>query len=361
MAIIHYKGKIGKFDYDDTMWKIDGDCHLVCLDTVNDMSVVNVPSGIVNCERLFAGYGYDENCRMFTKKVTIVFDKNVTVLSCKEMFAFCNFTNGVVIRGLSTCKSTDLSHMFDGNYKLAEDTVIAEDELMGYGDSIFGEFPQPVSVKLTLNTFVDCMPFKGATLITKDISKISAINDDYNCLFKKTYLNKEDSFIFNRPATSLEFAFSFLGCIPKKYFEVHLNPSDKAYRAKKFDASNMFFDSHMNDLEVFDLHLDLNELRCSQSFLDSIELNGMFTCESEDENIELVKLPDFMHFSKEFFSLSDLQLRSMFQYLQGDIDSLSIYLKKNKSQLPRYIRATDDAKDLLCQFNDAYEQHIKGR
>ena len=356
MALVHYKGKIGKFDYDDTMWKI-ANGHLVCLDTVNDMSVINVPSGIVNCEGLFAGHGLDENRRVFTKKVTVVFDKNVTVRSCKKMFYLCSFTKGAVIRGLATCKSTYLSYMFCGN--LDNGTIVVEEELIGYGNSILGNFLRSISVKLTLNTFVNCVPFAGATLFTEDLSKISAIGDDYNRIFRGAYLGKEDAFIFNKPAVSLEGAFEFLGESPEKYCEIHLNPSDRAYRDQKFNASEMFVFSDMYDLELFDLHLDLDELKCSQSFLDSIKLNGMFTCESEDESITLIKLPDFMHFSEEFFSLSDLQIRSMFQ-LPGYNDSLSSILKKNRSRIPSYIRVTDDAKDLLRQFNDAYEQHVKG-
>lgn len=49
----------------------------------------------------------------------------------------------------------------------------------------------------------------------------------------------------------------------------------------------------------------------------------------------------------------------MFQCLQDGIDRLSIYLKRTIQSFLD-IWATDDAKDLLCQFNDAYKQHIMG-
>ena len=270
MAIVHYKGDIGEFDYDDTLWYIKekgsgaSGGHLRCKDVVFSMPVINVPSGLIDCSYLFHGHDYNDYCE-FTEKVTIVFDESVTVLACSHMFMYCEFSKGAVIKGLSTCRQTNLDNMF--HHMSTNGTVVIEKELRSwYSTYMFnGSLLSNYSFKLILdlNKWGDqgSEPFNHAYVSTEDLSKISVVNDDYSRVFREAYLDS-DPFIFNKPATRL--VNSFTKCkVPKKYFEVHLCPSEEAYKNQKFTAHGMLSDTYMRKLEILDLYLDLDQSRCS--------------------------------------------------------------------------------------------------
>lgn len=116
MAIQHYSGKIGEFDYDDKMFTVKHDSNGDYLH-YNDKyeGQVRLPDGLTSCHGMFEGcnlpYGFSFGNDFDTSKIT----------NMSYMFCNCNFPKGISLGdNFDTSKVTNMAHMFTTtNSKLA--------------------------------------------------------------------------------------------------------------------------------------------------------------------------------------------------------------------------------------------------
>ena len=97
MSIVHYEGKLGVFDYDNSEWEMcetDGEFLKYIGDKV-DGKDIKIPEGVINCSRMF----YD--CESLVNAPEIP----EGVKNCSEMFACCeSLVNAPEIpKGVTDC------------------------------------------------------------------------------------------------------------------------------------------------------------------------------------------------------------------------------------------------------------------
>ena len=79
MAIVHYEGELGIFDYDDDQFEINEREYLRYIGKETDGSKIHIPEGITNCGEMF----FDYRC---LQKPPVIPDG---VKDCRRMFAEC--------------------------------------------------------------------------------------------------------------------------------------------------------------------------------------------------------------------------------------------------------------------------------
>ena len=108
--IKHYEGKLGTFDYDDSVFCICQEKGKDCIHINKGIpeagrETITVPKGLVDCSGLF----HNEE---FQKQLTVIFDKDTVLSSCSNMFGYCVFNQGLNIVDLNIDGNTNTDEMF---------------------------------------------------------------------------------------------------------------------------------------------------------------------------------------------------------------------------------------------------------
>ena len=88
--------------------------------------------------------------------------------------------------------------------------------------------------------------------------------------------------------------------------------------------------------------------------LEGVNLKRALSYCCAEEDILLESCWKHIHFSDEFFLLQDETLLEMFYFKDKSIDE--VFEKGNP--MPPYIRNSGDIKDILRQFNKAYDEYV---
>ena len=106
----HYSGKLGTFEYDDSVFCICQEKEKDCIRINKGIQeagreTITIPKGLVDCSGLF----YNEE---FQKSLTVIFDKDTVLSSCSYMFSYCIFMQDLNIVDLNIDGNTYTDDMF---------------------------------------------------------------------------------------------------------------------------------------------------------------------------------------------------------------------------------------------------------
>lgn len=354
LAIVHYNGSLGEFDYDDTVWEVcvrtqhlynpDRKPMLFFKDSQYHGGVISIPSGATDLTCTFV------SCK-FNGDTTIVCDNKHTISSCNSMFEGCSVKGDLTIVGLITDKKTTTESMFLG--LRASGKVIVKNEL--YTRDICAMFTDcnlkqfDILVNVVGNDYnVWDADGQFFSLDSESVSKIIVHTGDYYCMYTKCDLYSEN-YTFNLCGHNFKCMLAD-AVLPSKYLGIHIVPDDIALETNSIDLSDLLCGvEHCSDL--IDLHLDIP--KDNIRLLDGVNLERALSyCCAEDVSLE--SCWKHIHFSEEFFLLPDETLLKMFYFKDKSIDE--VFEKGNP--MPPYIRNSGDIKDILRQFNKAYDEYV---
>lgn len=110
MAIKHYSGKIGTFDYDDEMFEIckfSNNSEYLCFKD-NYVGPIDLPKGIIDCSYMFQDARLEEGCYLRDFDTSDVIDMH-------SMFENCLIEDGFTLgENFNTSNVKDMSSMFAG-------------------------------------------------------------------------------------------------------------------------------------------------------------------------------------------------------------------------------------------------------
>lgn len=350
--IKHYEGKIGTFDYDDAVWEILGKAlyysekrdilHFKIRQYDGDM--ISIPSGAIDLNSTFA------DCK-FNGDTIIVFDNKYTLSSCEAMFCRCSAKGNLTIRGLNTDKNTTTEAMFS-KFKVSG-KVVVEDELYTRENYSMFEFCDLKQFDILVHVVAsdgDAWNFDGQYIYlgSESLSKIIVHTGDYSGMYIKCKLYSE-TYTFNLYGHS--FAIMFRDAVlPSKYLGIHITPDDIALKTNSMDISDLLLGTEKCS-ELIDLYLDIP--KDNAELLAGINLRGALSyCCNGDFPLE--HCWKHIHFSDEFFLLPEETLVDMFYDDERSLDEVF----KDGYPMPPYIHNSGDIKDILRQFNKAYDEYV---
>lgn len=336
--IQHYSGRLGTFDYDDSMFFIGKSCegedqiHIKEYNLWVNNYTVNMPKGLLSCEDLFYLAESDGGWH-FPKSLTVIFDKDTVLNDCTHMFKFCRFDEDLNIIDLNIGEVACTDGMFSGID--ISGTVNINTTLQCYlGECMFTSCDLS---KFNINiqaTGVEVSVFEDAIICEDffqkfDFSKCNFING-YE-LFKGSTFNhsmvKVDLY-----SQSINRMF-YEATLPKMYASICVNALESCHPTV-YSWDGMFIKAKLPKFLDLDIEIESGEIPDLDEVIgryDLFKFAYMFSGCS----------PQYIHFSERMFTQRDLYYTGMFE----------------ECNLPDYITETKPIA-IMRQFNEVYDKAI---